>query len=352
MAKKKFIVNRAIDSGLHKAAEHTKKESGKYENELLPISEVESDNSNPRHLSIKPGDIKRILQSSNIQLPILDYEQLNQTCELILKKLNTDNVSNKKLRSELESLAELAHSVMTQGLIHPILVYTNQGKKIIVAGERRYLSHLLLGRDSIEARVYLEKPSGLVVKVAQWAENIEREDLTPYAKVQNVQQIIDEIKNNNNSEDLSTTKLSEISSLPKSSASYYLRAAKAPQDVLAALNEGIIPSVRKAAMIAGEEDVQTRKKLIAACANGVSESDLGLLSSSVNNKGINKNKVNRKAKKVYLGSITDLQVAKKLIEAVVCGADLHDVMLEIDWNSHKAVSDLFHRIINKFTETG
>ena len=341
MAKKKFVLNKSIDSGLHKAVEHSKSEAEKYHNVILPISDIEIDESNPRNLLIRAKEIELVHKTNNIKLPIQNFDQLEELSNLILNKL-TDTTNDQEIaRIELSNLIELAHSIMSQGLIHPILVYKTDERYRIVAGERRYLTHLILGKEYIQARAYLNTPNGLVVKIAQWVENIEREDLSPYAKVVNIQQIIKEIKKSKTSEvEPTPTQISEISSLPKSSASYYLRAAKAPKDVLDALEEGKIPSIRKAATIAGEKSIEKRRQLILACTQGISETELAQAVKPIKNS-------RKQRKKVNLGSIDNPNIAKRLVEAIIVGAKLNDIETEIDWTNCNEISKLFKKVIKE-----
>nr|AFN66386.1 putative partitioning protein ParB [uncultured bacterium] len=77
--------------------------------------------------------------------------------------------------TELEALAS---SIAEAGLLQPISVREISGRYQIIAGERRFRAHKLLGRPSIEAIVIpTDEPD-----MAVWAlaENIDRQDLTDY----------------------------------------------------------------------------------------------------------------------------------------------------------------------------
>ena len=78
-------------------------------------------------------------------------------------------------QAELESLAA---SIAEAGLLQPISVRAAGDRYQIIAGERRWRAHRLLGRASIEALVVPAEEADMAVLAL--AENIDREDLSDY----------------------------------------------------------------------------------------------------------------------------------------------------------------------------
>lgn len=73
------------------------------------------------------------------------------------------------------ALRELAASIEKHGLIQPVTVKESAGDRyILVAGERRYRAHKLLGRATIAAIVTQGNPDEIAL-----IENLQREDLNP-----------------------------------------------------------------------------------------------------------------------------------------------------------------------------
>ena len=74
------------------------------------------------------------------------------------------------------ALKELAESIEQHGLISPIAIQRAEGGEgyIIVAGERRFRAHEMLGRDTITAIITTGDPQELAV-----IENLQRENLSP-----------------------------------------------------------------------------------------------------------------------------------------------------------------------------
>jgi ParB family chromosome partitioning protein len=73
------------------------------------------------------------------------------------------------------ALRELAASIEKHGLIQPVTVKETAGDTfILVAGERRYRAHKLLGKTTIAAIVTQGNPDEIAL-----IENLQREDLNP-----------------------------------------------------------------------------------------------------------------------------------------------------------------------------
>jgi ParB family transcriptional regulator, chromosome partitioning protein len=101
---------------------------------------------------------------------------LPRIIELDLDKIQPNPNQPRKMFNEV-SLRELADSIEATGLLQPILVKPLDilaGVYEIVAGERRYRAHSLLGRATIAAVI----ASGNTDEIAI-VENVQREDLKP-----------------------------------------------------------------------------------------------------------------------------------------------------------------------------
>jgi ParB family transcriptional regulator, chromosome partitioning protein len=101
---------------------------------------------------------------------------LPRVIEIPLEKLRA-NPDQPRTYFSPQALEDLAGSIKERGLIQPIAVIEdleNEGGFIIVAGERRYRAHKLLGKETIAAI----KTSGNPDEIAL-IENMQREDLSP-----------------------------------------------------------------------------------------------------------------------------------------------------------------------------
>jgi len=102
--------------------------------------------------------------------------------EFQLISVNLIEVGPEQARTSKKSLEEgiddLAESIKRFGLLHPITVYPEDAKFILVAGQRRLLAVKQLGWDKIPARVLATRPDPIEAKAISFSENFVRRDLT------------------------------------------------------------------------------------------------------------------------------------------------------------------------------
>ena len=96
-----------------------------------------------------------------------------------------------RTRMDEGSLAELAQSIRSQGLMQPVLVRpTGNGVYEIIAGERRVRAAGMAGLD--EVPVLVRDVPDESAAVMSLVENIQREELNPLEEAQGLQRLIDE----------------------------------------------------------------------------------------------------------------------------------------------------------------
>jgi ParB family chromosome partitioning protein len=98
-----------------------------------------------------------------------------------------------RTRMDEGSLAELAQSIKTQGLMQPVLVRPLGGDSYeIIAGERRVRAAGMAGLDDVP--VLVRDVPDEAAAVMALVENIQREDLNPLEEAQGLQRLIDEFR--------------------------------------------------------------------------------------------------------------------------------------------------------------
>jgi ParB family transcriptional regulator, chromosome partitioning protein len=90
------------------------------------------------------------------------------------------------------SLAELAQSIRSQGLLQPVVVRRLDGGYELVAGERRWRAAQMAGLERIPA-IVRDVPDEAALVMAL-IENVQREDLNPMEEAAAVERLIDEFK--------------------------------------------------------------------------------------------------------------------------------------------------------------
>lgn len=113
-------------------------------------------------------------------------ENLPRIVELDLAAIAPNPDQPRKVFDE-EKLAELAASIETGGLIHPITVKsTGDGRYMIIAGERRFRAFSRLGRATIPAII-----SGGNIDELALIENVQRENLHPIDEFEAVSRLVE-----------------------------------------------------------------------------------------------------------------------------------------------------------------
>jgi ParB family chromosome partitioning protein len=96
-----------------------------------------------------------------------------------------------RTRMDKDSLAELAESIKTQGVMQPVLVRAvSAGRFEIIAGERRWRAAQLAGLS--EVPVMIREVADDAALAMSLIENIQREDLNPLEEAMGIQRLIKE----------------------------------------------------------------------------------------------------------------------------------------------------------------
>lgn len=166
------------------------------------------------------------------------------------------NPTQPRTQFDEEALDELAGSIRQLGVIQPVTVKKSEnGKYIIISGERRWRAAQLAGLKTLPA--YIREVDDENLHAMALVENIQRQDLNAIEIALGLQRLIDECH-------LTQEALSEKVGKKRSSVSNYLRLLNLPDEVQLALKEGLI-SMGHAKAIAGapaEEQLRLLKKCV------------------------------------------------------------------------------------------
>lgn len=103
-------------------------------------------------------------------------DQVSQLVQLSIDKIVADPEQPRRVFDE-EALAELAASIKEHGVVQPLVVTSQDGKFVIVAGERRWRASKLAGLSEVPALVRtLNGQHRLEISLI---ENLQRRDLNP-----------------------------------------------------------------------------------------------------------------------------------------------------------------------------
>jgi len=332
MTKRKlFGVNASLTQALTDTVKAASHYTGELHIEIIPIRKIELDPDNPRSLALNFKDLQEGISKNDEK-----YEQ---------KTLEKDKLSS------------LANSITNQGIINPILVYKLGNNYRLIAGERRTLASVLANKEDIPAKILPHKPDALKTSLLQWIENIEREDLSLWERLTNLEMIMDaySIQQHKSVSEVTPTELSQlvICSIPQ--AINYKHVIQAPNKIRNLIKENKIKNIEKASLIAKANPI-FQDQLIEACLNKASLKALKALEESLEKQGRDKNeqKRGRKAHSVSFGSSTNLKVAKILIQSVLNEEKFSNHKANfggINWNDYRSVTQAFKSIIKLIEKT-
>lgn len=148
--------------------------------------------------------------------------------EIALDEIVANPNQPRKIFNE-EALNELAQSIKMHGVIQPIVVNErDDGKYLIIAGERRWRASKIAGMTTIPAIIkrYTEKQ----VKELSLIENLQREDLNPVEAARAIKQLMEEYK-------FTQEMVADRIGKSRPAIANTLRLLALPQDILAMVEE-------------------------------------------------------------------------------------------------------------------
>ncbi len=162
----------------------------------------------------------KISQSANQQIYYVPLEQIQADSEQPRKVFNE------------EKLEKLAESIRTHGIHNPIhLLCIGPKSYKIITGERRFRASQLVGKDSIPAIVWdKDEIDEKKIRVLQYVENIQREDLTPLEQAKGIKQILE-------SQEITQSKLAEELGVSIATISKMISILNLPKEMIDEIEE-------------------------------------------------------------------------------------------------------------------
>lgn len=246
--KKAFGIPQLLSDGIGETINTANNNVGQLRYEIVALSRIDLDSENPRDLLIDRADV--------------------------INGVREGDVHYDRKKNEIESLQTLSFSIRKVGVRNPIELYKKNGRYILISGERRVLSSLLAGKTDIPAKILDSKPDELQLRFLQWIENIEREDLTIWERLHNIEQLINAFSAINKGVLIDSDKLSEIIGCSKKQSKRYLDVVAAPTSLKTVLKQSGISDLIKLSFIVNVKDKAQQQKLIEAASRGVSRNEL------------------------------------------------------------------------------
>ncbi len=204
-----------------------------------------------KHTGLGRG-LSAILEAQNYSEEI---EAANRLEELSVESI-VPNPKQPRTSFDDNALEELADSIATLGLIQPITVRKEEnGKYVIISGERRWRATKLAGLKTIAA--YIREADDKELHEMALVENIQRQDLNAMEIAISLQRLIDECG-------VTQENVAQRVGKKRSTVANYLRLMQMRPEVQAALKENLITMGHAKAIASAPEDAQSAlvKKVI------------------------------------------------------------------------------------------
>lgn len=322
MTKKSFRIRGHLADALHDTVSSAQNNAGELHIEIIPLRKINLDPENPRDLALTIEDM---------------YNGLNQTDPSFSRKEN-----------EKIALDSMTKSIVDQGVINPIVVYQFGEHYRLIAGERRTLASILAGREDIPARVLTSKPDRLKLSLIQWIENIEREDLSLWERMQNLEKIIAAYaeKNSKGVPEITATEIRKLIGCSLQQGSNYRSILNSSEELKKHIKSGDIKNIEKAAVISNADE-HLQAGLIENCINGSKLTELKNVVNE-NKKPIFEKVTGRPNTKINFGSTEKISVAKNIITAVLEHNNykhLNQYFVTDDWENHRSLTSSFKKLL-------
>lgn len=312
--KKKLFLGNSLNLEIAEAIKLGQEYTEEVNVEYIPLKRIDVDLDNPRRTGFNVDNI-------------LTPESITQ-----------DNSNKQKI---YDGLLSLSASIASVGVQQPIKVYRHKDRFKIAFGERRFLASLLAQKDTIPAWILNEKPKHL--RSIQYIENMQREELTTWERLQNVQSIIAEnaaTQPDLNFKDLSITGLCNLTGMSRSRASHYLSVLNGPADVKALIQKGDINNLEKAAYLSRIEEDHKRTQAIQMLLNGVDIKEIDRIlfeQETKKNQSKPEESRGRPRTSVNLGTTANLGIIRKIMTSIPIEIGFIDENT-VDWNDVKSVT--------------
>jgi ParB family transcriptional regulator, chromosome partitioning protein len=204
-----------------------------------------------------------------------------------------------------ESLAELASSIKTHGLIQPILAEeSSDGSYLIVAGERRYRAATIVGLAVVPVIVRSFTPQKRL-EIAL-IENVQREDLNPVEEAEAYRTLM-------TMGGRSQEEVADIVGKSRSAVANSIRILRLPEPVLAALREGELSSGHAKALLSVSDPGRRDLLFARVLSEGISVREAEAAANELNNPKL---PVAKAAKREKAKEPEIREVEERLIEAL------------------------------------
>lgn len=174
---------------------------------------------------------------------------------------------------EETALQELADSIKNHGVIQPIIVKENEGRYVIIAGERRWRASRLAGIKTIPCVVknYTEREISEIAII----ENLQREDLNPIESAKAIKNLI-------NQYDLTQDEVADKIGKSRPAVANTLRLLALPDNIISLVENNKITAGHARALLSVEDSAKQKEIALSIIENDLTVRDVENLIKALN----------------------------------------------------------------------
>ena len=216
----------------------------------VPLDLISINPTNARELDIEPDDLRTNL--GEIKLPAEAYSDDADWIDDYGERIRKLFGDTRKSEDCIETARFAASLKSPKNILNPITTWRDETTFHLIAGERRFLAHFFLNASHAITRIWHNKPSPFDIKLLEWQENHERDELELEEKIRNMRQILEEWGKANPDEKMTVRKFAGIVSISRTQAALWYKVARCNDDRFnKALNNGLMSSIETANELAG-----------------------------------------------------------------------------------------------------
>ncbi|MBU3071347.1 ParB N-terminal domain-containing protein [Aestuariicella sp. G3-2] len=215
----------------------------------IPLDYINTDPDNPRKLAVSQQQVKELSIKFPMNLEALSSEDPSDWLEDYTDLLAQESGLSGKALGDALSIVQFAAGLKSpERMINPITVWQDESQFHLIAGERRFLAHIMLGAKHIAARIQQSNIARTEIDTLQWEENVHRENMSLWEKLDRVRKLLEA---GEGIQKTSVTKLSKIIGRSRAEAQRYLSVLRYPNKILVeAIEKEKITDLKRAAQLA------------------------------------------------------------------------------------------------------
>ena len=218
--------------------------------QTIPMSSVSFAPGNPREL-LDPDLIRKNLPA--LQLPPAAFEDSGDSdWEESYQAVVKEALGAGEEADQMMDIARFAASLKSpEGMIHPIMVWREEGTFFKITGERRYLAHVLLGAQTIRATVLEEKPQALEFRLLQHQENTQRVNFLLFEELSSLESVLEAWKEKTGERSITAVRFGKLIGKSRPVAQRFLKViTSGTPNLRKAIRDGRLNDIQKASEIA------------------------------------------------------------------------------------------------------